>query len=148
MAEGGGRVTGIRHIVRLREMLKKWQSLALGPKDIPEKRSSGISPSIEKRLKSVSTACDSDDESCPSPDPPSDVPRGYLAVYVGPELRRFVIPTSYLSKPVFKVLLEKAEEEYGFDHEGAITFPCEIETFRYIIQSMERHSGDLSAPVR
>ncbi|KAL0426749.1 UNVERIFIED_CONTAM: Auxin-induced protein 15A [Sesamum latifolium] len=70
---------------------------------------------------------------------PSDVPRGYLAVYVGPELRRFIIPTSYLSDPLFKVLLEKVEEEFGFDHSGGLTIPCDIETFKYLLQCMENH---------
>lgn len=139
---GGGKVTGIRHIVRLKEMVQKWQSLALRPKEAPEKPS-GVSPLIEKRLKNVCIACDSDEERCESPEPPPDVPRGYLAVYVGQERRRFVIPTTYLSSPAFKVLLEKAEEEFGFDQKGVITFPCEIETFKYILQCMEHHQKGL-----
>lgn len=41
-------------------------------------------------------------------------PQGCLAMYVGEEKRRFVIPTLYLSHPIFLMLLEKAREEYGF----------------------------------
>ncbi|KAL0346803.1 UNVERIFIED_CONTAM: Auxin-induced protein 15A [Sesamum calycinum] len=78
----------------------------------------GISPAVSRRLRSSNVYCDSDEDSCQSPEPPHDVPRGYLAVYVGPELRRFIIPTSYLTDPLFKVLLEKVEEEFGFDHSG------------------------------
>ncbi|GFP87269.1 auxin-induced protein 15a [Phtheirospermum japonicum] len=70
---------------------------------------------------------------------PNDVPKGYLAVYVGPELRRFIIPTSYLSDPLFKVLLEKVEEEFEFDHSGGLTIPCDTETFKYLLQCMENH---------
>ncbi|MBA0584981.1 hypothetical protein Gorai_015774 [Gossypium raimondii] len=69
-------------------------------------------------------------ESCTSPKPSTDVPKGYLAVSVGSELRRFIIPTSYLTHPVFKILLEKAEEEFRYNHNGGPTHPCEIETFK------------------
>ncbi|MCE3049261.1 hypothetical protein HAX54_044481 [Datura stramonium] len=55
-----------------------------------------------------------------------DVPKGYFAVYVGEEQRkRFVIPISFLSEPLFQDLLSQAEEEFGFDHPmGAVTIPC------------------------
>ncbi|XP_021889111.1 auxin-responsive protein SAUR66-like [Carica papaya] len=141
---GGTKLTGIRQIVRLKEILQKWQSVTLGTK--PSSPSShrspgGISPVINKRLSDIK-CCDSDEESCQSPDPPPDVPKGYLAVYVGPELRRFIIPTSYLSHSLFKVLLEKAEEEFGFDHSGGLTIPCEIETFKYLLKCMENTQKD------
>nr|GMD33652.1 auxin-responsive protein SAUR61-like isoform X1 [Ipomoea batatas] len=149
--QGGSKVAGIRQIVRLKGLLQKWQNVTLGPKGndssprSPSQNShGGISPAIDRRLRSYSVHCDSDDESCHSPDPPLDVPKGYLAVYVGPELRRFIIPTSYLSDPLFKVLLEKVEEEFGFDHSGGLTIPCEIETFKYLLQCMENHQRDLA----
>ncbi|GMN63346.1 hypothetical protein TIFTF001_032429 [Ficus carica] len=49
--------------------------------------------------------------------PVPDVPKRYLAVYVGDgtDMKRFVIPVSYLNKPTFQELLSQAEEEYGFD---------------------------------
>ncbi|KAF5188657.1 Auxin-responsive protein [Thalictrum thalictroides] len=135
--EGNTKLTGIRQIIRLKEMLQKWQAITLGPKNNngtqDEATIGGIPPAINKRLKNTYISCDSDEESCQSPEPPPDVPKGYLAVYVGPELRRFIIPTSYLSHRVFKVLLEKTEEEFGFDHKGALTIPCETETFKYLI---------------
>ncbi|XP_010917417.1 protein SMALL AUXIN UP-REGULATED RNA 10 [Elaeis guineensis] len=142
MGDENVKVTGIRQIVRFREMLHKWHSTALGTKE-NESKASGIPPAVDKRLKNVCNSCDSDEEGCQSPEPPPDVPKGYIPIYVGPEHRRFVIPTSYLSLPLFKLLLEKAEEEFGFDHRGAITIPCEIETFKYILQCMERHQKGL-----
>lgn len=59
------------------------------------------------------------------------IPRGFCAVYVGEvKKKRFVVPVSYLNKPLFQDLLSKAEEEYGFDHPmGGLTIPCEEETF-------------------
>ncbi|EFJ24608.1 hypothetical protein SELMODRAFT_19563, partial [Selaginella moellendorffii] len=56
--------------------------------------------------------------------PPSDVPKGSLAVYVGEEGRRFVIPISYLNHPLFQELLKKSEEEFGYTHYGAMHLPC------------------------
>ncbi|XP_068304291.1 auxin-responsive protein SAUR24-like [Pyrus communis] len=61
------------------------------------------------------------------------VPRGFLAVYVGPELRRFVIPMSCLSSPDFRVLMDGVAEEYGFEQEGALKIPCDEEDFEHIL---------------
>ncbi|KAI9160952.1 hypothetical protein LWI28_013056 [Acer negundo] len=63
-----------------------------------------------------------------------DVPKGFLAVYVGPELRRFVIPMSYLSMPEFRVLMDSVAEEYGFEHEGGLQIPCEEQDFVDILR--------------
>ncbi|CAI0627804.1 unnamed protein product [Linum tenue] len=158
----GNKVTGIRQIVRLREILHKWQAVTIGSSSsssrsnggggatsrVSQPALGGISPAINNRVANIiKSSCDSDEEGCPSPDaePPVDVPKGYLAVYVGPELRRFIIPTSYLSHSLFKVLLEKAEEEFGFDHSGGLTIPCEIETFKFLLKCMEHHPKDHNA---
>ncbi|MCD7467138.1 hypothetical protein HAX54_004412 [Datura stramonium] len=55
-----------------------------------------------------------------------DVPKGHFAVYVGEkQKKRFVIPISFLSQPLFQDLLSQAEEEFGFDHPmGGVTIPC------------------------
>ena len=60
-----------------------------------------------------------------------DVLEGYFAVYVGDsQKKRFVIPISYLSKPLFQHLLSQAEEEYGFNHPmGGLTIPCREDIF-------------------
>ena len=59
-----------------------------------------------------------------------DVPKGYLAVYVGEKSKRFVIPISYLNLPSFQDLLSQAEEEFGFDHPmGGLTIPCSEDVF-------------------
>ncbi|KAE9604647.1 putative small auxin-up RNA [Lupinus albus] len=165
MDEGGGsKLSGIRQIVRLKEILQKWQNVTLGPKTYDSKRtysdprktssepnsgttSAAISPLINKRITSV-IGCDSDEEGCQSPEPPPDVPKGYLAVYVGSELRRFIIPTTYLSHFLFKVLLEKAEDEYGFDQSGGLTIPCEIETFKYLLKCIETNPSGKSETLK
>ncbi|XP_062076996.1 indole-3-acetic acid-induced protein ARG7-like [Humulus lupulus] len=60
-----------------------------------------------------------------------DVPKGHLAVYVGEnEKKRFVVPVSFLSQPLFQELLVQAEEEYGYDHPmGGLTIPCTEDAF-------------------
>ncbi|AES93863.1 putative small auxin-up RNA [Medicago truncatula] len=58
-----------------------------------------------------------------------DEPKGYLAVYVGEEMKRFVIPVSYLNQSSFQKLLNKSEEQFEYDHPmGGLTIPCR-ETF-------------------
>ncbi|CAM8976026.1 unnamed protein product [Rhodiola kirilowii] len=61
----------------------------------------------------------------------ADVPKGYLAVYVGEtQMKRYLVPVSYLRQPLFQDLLRKAEEEFGYDHPmGGLTIPCREDTF-------------------
>jgi SAUR family protein len=78
----------------------------------------------------------------------SSVPRGSFAVYVGDEMRRFVIPTEYLGHWAFAELLREAEEEFGFRHEGALRIPCDVEAFEGILrvvqqQGTKRHADDM-----
>ncbi|XP_020214393.1 auxin-induced protein 6B-like [Cajanus cajan] len=62
-----------------------------------------------------------------------EVPKGYLAVYVGEKMKRFVIPVSYLNQPSFQDLLCQAEEEFGYDHPmGGLTIPCSEDVFQHI----------------
>ncbi|KAI5423733.1 hypothetical protein KIW84_030100 [Lathyrus oleraceus] len=62
-----------------------------------------------------------------------NVPKGYLAVYVGEKMKRFVIPMSYLNQPSFQDLLDAAEEEFGYDHPmGGLTIPCTQDVFLHI----------------
>ncbi|KAL8096743.1 hypothetical protein AgCh_037640 [Apium graveolens] len=66
------------------------------------------------------------------------VPSGSLGVYVGVERCRFVIPTRYLKLPLFVSLLEKAEEEYGFQSDGGLVLPCEVDFFEAALELLER----------
>ncbi|KAH6767229.1 SAUR-like auxin-responsive protein family [Perilla frutescens var. hirtella] len=60
-----------------------------------------------------------------------DIPKGHLAVYVGEsEMKRFVVPLSFLNHPSFQDLLSQAEEEFGFHHPmGGLTIPCSEDVF-------------------
>lgn len=62
------------------------------------------------------------------------IPKGFLAVYVGTTVvRRCVIPTSYLSMPDFRILMERAADEFGYEQEGGLRLPCEEEDFEKIL---------------
>ncbi|MQM17316.1 hypothetical protein Taro_050287 [Colocasia esculenta] len=68
-------------------------------------------------------------------------PKGCLAVMVGregEERQRFVVPVAYLSHPRFLRLLKEAEDEYGFDHQGAIAIPCHVADFCAVRGLIER----------
>ncbi|XP_059077230.1 protein SMALL AUXIN UP-REGULATED RNA 12-like [Cryptomeria japonica] len=69
---------------------------------------------------------------------PADVPKGHCAVYVGSEQSRYIIPTKYLNHSLFRELLDKAEEEYGFDHQMGLTIPCEEVAFQYLTSILEK----------
>ncbi|CAH9114696.1 unnamed protein product [Cuscuta epithymum] len=68
---------------------------------------------------------------------PVDVPKGHFAVYIGENRSRYIVPISFLSHPQFQLLLQCAEEEFGFHHEMGITIPCD-ETFFRSLTSMIR----------
>lgn len=62
-----------------------------------------------------------------------EMPKGYLAAYVGEKMRRFVIPVSYLNQPSFQELLSQVEEEFGYYHPmGGLTIPCSEDVFQSI----------------
>ncbi|XP_051131238.1 auxin-responsive protein SAUR24-like [Andrographis paniculata] len=64
-------------------------------------------------------------------------PSGSLAVYVGSDRVRFVIPTRFLNLPVFVDLLHEAEEEFGFQSTGGLVLPCEPGFFREVVRLLE-----------
>ncbi|XP_052172790.1 auxin-induced protein X15-like [Diospyros lotus] len=68
-------------------------------------------------------------------------PTGFLAIYVGEERRRFVVPTGYLSHPLFKMLLEKAYDEFGFDQRNGLVVPCSVEAFQEVVAAVESCHG-------
>ncbi|XP_033510105.1 auxin-responsive protein SAUR21-like [Nicotiana tomentosiformis] len=68
------------------------------------------------------------------------VPKGHCAVYVGErQKKRFVVPISYLSQPLFQDLLAQAEEEFGFDHPmGGLTIPIKEDVFIDLTSRLRR----------
>ncbi|KAJ7556937.1 hypothetical protein O6H91_05G105000 [Diphasiastrum complanatum] len=68
-----------------------------------------------------------------------DIPKGYLALYVGRERHRFVVPIQYLSHRIFKALLEKSATEFEFRYSNGIKIACEVKTFRQLLWLVENN---------
>eukprot|EP01018_Ginkgo_biloba_P027685 Gb_29893 [translate_table: standard] len=128
----GNRSNKLRLIQKLGHMVKKSQVVDHDSKGSPTMGCS-LSPRFTRRF-----FYDSDEEYCTNP---SDVPEGYLAVYVGKQKKRFIIPTSYLTLPVFRTLLEQAEEEFGFGYKGGLLIPCEVSIFKHVLRLLERYNS-------
>ena len=129
----------ISEIVRLQQILKKWKKLANAPRNSNKNGShSSTSSSSNNGSKSIKflkkTLSFTDTSSMLSTEV---VPKGFLAVCVGKELKRFIIPTEYLGHQAFGVLLREAEEEFGFQQEGVLKIPCEVAVFEKILEVVE-----------
>lgn len=72
-----------------------------------------------------------------------DVPSGYLPVYVGiNQKKRFVVRATDLNHPLFRELLDRAEEEFGFESRGLLTIPCEEFHFLSILGVVRNEEAD------
>ncbi|XP_051150629.1 protein SMALL AUXIN UP-REGULATED RNA 12 [Andrographis paniculata] len=71
----------------------------------------------------------------------TSTPTGTFPVYVGPDRQRFVVPTSYLSHPLFKMVLDKAHDEFGFHQRDGLVVPCSITAFREVVAAIECCNG-------
>ncbi|XWS55020.1 hypothetical protein CRYUN_Cryun10bG0138900 [Craigia yunnanensis] len=111
MSHGMGKCQKIRHIVRIRQMLKQW------------------------RRKARITASNNNSNNGHAP---SDVPAGHVVVCVGTSLRRFIVRATYLNHSIFKKLLVQTEEEYGFKNVGPLTIPCNESFFEEILRVVSR----------
>ena len=122
----------ITEIVRLQQILKKWRKLANTSK------SSGNSSSIKNSNNNNSNKGKLLRRTLSLSEKSDVVPKGYLAVCVGEELKRFVIPTKYLSHQAFNILLREAEDEFGFQQAGVLRIPCEVSAFENILKVVKK----------
>ncbi|CAL5387395.1 unnamed protein product [Camellia sinensis] len=98
-------------------------------------------PSQKKCL--LQTKCDDHEEEGSSSPPQTaspGTPTGHFAVYVGEERRRFVVPIGFLSHPLFKMLLEKAYDEFGFEQRAGLVVPCSVAAFQEVRVGMANQS--------
>ncbi|GKU96203.1 hypothetical protein SLEP1_g9467 [Rubroshorea leprosula] len=63
--------------------------------------------------------------------------KGCFSVYVGPEKQRFMIKAEHANHPLFMVLLEEAESEYGFNSQGPLVLPCSVDLFCKVLFLIE-----------
>ncbi|KAH9307641.1 hypothetical protein KI387_035552 [Taxus chinensis] len=124
----------IRDVLRLTQISRKWRNLvsarntALGSHSPKISALSSWFSSIFHHENGAGRV------SNPRCGAPADVPAGHLAVYVGKQCTRFVIRATYLNRPVFRTLLEAAEEEFGYDYEGGLAIPCDELLFQHILR--------------
>ncbi|KAE8724752.1 hypothetical protein F3Y22_tig00009942pilonHSYRG00213 [Hibiscus syriacus] len=75
-------------------------------------------------------------------DEPSVAEKGHFVIYTT-DLKRHVVPLSYLRNNVFVELLKVSEEEFGLSIHGPIMLPCDSALFKYVVsivqQGMEIH---------
>ncbi|KAI3772197.1 hypothetical protein L6452_03378 [Arctium lappa] len=112
----------ISQIVRLKQVMQRWRRRCITTHSL----TSDSDSEIDRQRRRI-----------PSP--------GSLAVYVGIERRRFVIPTRFLNLPVFRELLNKAEEEFGFQKTGGLVLPCDVIFFKRLLKSLERNERGFGA---
>jgi len=131
----------IRDIVRLQQILKKWKkaanastnNCATSSAGFSSSSSTGGSGSGSKGIRFLRRTLSFTDVSTSS----EIVPKGFLAVCVGKELKRFIIPTDYLKHQAFEMLLREAEEEFGFQQEGVLKIPCPVSVFEEILKFVQ-----------
>ncbi|XWS70615.1 hypothetical protein CRYUN_Cryun03dG0062100 [Craigia yunnanensis] len=123
----------IRDIVRLQQILKKWRKLANTSKSSNNSSNNGCK-SIKFLKRTLSLSDNSAREASSN-----TVPKGYIAVSVGEEQKRFIIPTEYLSHHAFHILLREAEEEFGFQLTGVLRIPCQVNIFETILKMVEEN---------
>ncbi|XP_004507568.1 auxin-induced protein X10A [Cicer arietinum] len=125
----------IREIVRLQQILKKWKKVATNASNNNSSSSSSNSTSSgNKGIKFLKRTLSFNDVSNSNVD---IIPKGFLAVCVGKELKRFIIPMDYLKHQAFEVLLQEAENEFGFQQEGVLKIPCQVSMFEKILKVVE-----------
>lgn len=130
----------IREIVRLQQLLKKWRRLANSSKATATTNlATSTTTTTSKSMKFLKRTLSLSEREGGSS---NVVPKGYLAVCVGEELKRFTIPTEYLGHQAFQILLREAEEEFGFQQTGVLRIPCEVAAFQSILKMVES-KGDL-----
>ncbi|KAL3716050.1 auxin-responsive protein SAUR50 [Eucalyptus grandis] len=127
-------------------MGKKIVSHIMGKKIVSLKK-------LAKRAKERALSADQDHQSqevllrerysgeCLPSSPSLTTPTGCFAVYVGEERQRFLVPTEFLCHPLFKMLLEKARKEFGFEQRNGLTVPCSVPAFREVLNAVECCNG-------
>ncbi|GKB24267.1 small auxin-up RNA [Tanacetum coccineum] len=68
-------------------------------------------------------------------------PKGYFPVYVGLEKKRFNIKTKYANLPLFTMLLEDVETEYGNNSNGPLPLPCDVDLFCKVLVEMAANNA-------
>lgn len=71
-----------------------------------------------------------------------NTPSGCFSVYVGPDKQRFIVRAECANHPLFRLLLEEAESEYGFTCGGPLELPCNVDLFYRVLTEMDCGNED------
>ncbi|RLN34746.1 auxin-responsive protein SAUR41-like [Panicum miliaceum] len=77
-------------------------------------------------------------------------PEGCFTVYVGAGRQRFVVRTECVNHPLFRALLEEAEEAFGYAAAGPLALPCDADAFVRVLEQIEEEeaaAGEAAAAV-
>lgn len=68
--------------------------------------------------------------------------QGCFSVYVGSDKQRFAIKTEYVNHPLFKMLLDEAESEFGYNSKGPLVLPCDVEFFLNLLMELDSNEAN------
>jgi len=84
-----------------------------------------------------------------SKQPPA--PEGCFTVCVGAGRQRFVVRTECVNHPLFRALLDEAEEAFGYAAAGPLALPCDADAFVRVLEQIEEEekafAGEAAAAV-
>lgn len=141
------KINKIGEIIKLHRILKKCRKIAdsfENNSNCSNNNTSNISKGSNKRIKFLKrTLSFTDSSSINGVQRSSTVRKGYVAVCVGKNMKRFIIPTEYLCHKAFEILLREAEDEFGFQQEGVLRLPCEECVFEETLKVIQKKSTTL-----
>ncbi|CAL5082251.1 unnamed protein product [Urochloa decumbens] len=66
---------------------------------------------------------------------------GCFTVCVGAGRQRFVVRTECVNHPLFRALLEEAEEAFGYAAAGPLALPCDADAFVRVLEQIEEDAA-------
>ena len=69
-------------------------------------------------------------------------PEGCFTVCVGAGRQRFVVRTECVNHPLFRALLEEAEEAFGYAAAGPLALPCDADAFVRVLEQIQEEEED------
>ena len=84
-----------------------------------------------------------------SKQPPA--PEGCFTVCVGAGRQRLAVRTERVNHPLFRALLDEAEEAFGYEAAGPLALPCDADAFVRVLEQIEEEeeaaAGEAAAAV-
>ncbi|TMW85784.1 hypothetical protein EJD97_022495 [Solanum chilense] len=68
--------------------------------------------------------------------------QGCFSVYVGSYKQRFAIKIEYVNHPLFKMLLDEAESEFGYNSKGPLVLPCDVDFFLNLLMELDSNEAN------